>query len=46
MSARSVTHQDGEILAGERSLVLPYIVLGIGGVCAIVLVIVALIMLF
>lgn len=46
MSARSVTHQDGEILVGERSSLLPYIVLGIGGVCAIVLVIVALIMLF
>lgn len=46
MSARSVTHQDGEILAGERSLVLPYIVLGVGGLCAIALVVVALTMLF
>ncbi|PMD06177.1 hypothetical protein [Brevibacterium paucivorans] len=46
MSARSVTHQDGEILVGERSSVLPYIVLGVGGLCAIVLVVVALIMLF
>ena len=46
MSARSVTNQDGEILVGERSSVLPYIVLGVGGLCAIVLVVVALIMLF
>lgn len=46
MSARSVTNQDGDILVGERSSVLPYIVLGVGGLCAIVLVVVALVMLF
>lgn len=46
MSARSVTHQDGEILVGERSSIVPYIILGIGGLCAIVLVVIALFMLF
>ncbi len=46
MKARDVTYGDGEILVGDRPSVLPYIVLGVGGLVAIVLIIVALIMLF
>lgn len=46
MKARDVTYGDGEILVGDRPSAIPYIVLGAGGLVAIVLIIIALIMLF
>ena len=38
--------EGGEILVGDRPSALPYIVLGVGGLVAIVLIVIALIMLF
>ena len=46
MKARDITYGDGEILVGDRPSALPYIVLGVGGLVAIVLIVIALIMLF
>ncbi len=45
MSARSVTHEDGEILVGERGSMVPYIALGAAGVLALALVVIALFLL-
>ncbi|GAA2088976.1 MULTISPECIES: hypothetical protein [Brevibacterium] len=45
MSARSVTHEDGEILVGERGSMVPYIALGAAGVVALALVVIALFLL-
>ena len=46
MKARDITYGDGEILVGDRPSALPYIVLGVGGLVAIILIVIALIMLF
>jgi len=46
MSARNVTYEDGEILVGDHPSPMPYIVLGIAGLLAIVLIVLALMLLF
>ncbi|WP_026077268.1 hypothetical protein [Brevibacterium senegalense] len=46
MSARSVTNEDGSVLVAERNSMVPYIVLGVTGFAALILVIVAITLLF
>lgn len=46
MKAADVTHQDGEILMGERFSATPFIALGVAFIVAVVLIVVALTMLF
>lgn len=46
MSARQITHEDGDILYDGEPSKLPFIVLGIAGVAALILIIFALILIF
>lgn len=46
MSARQITHEDGDILYDGEPSKLPFIVLGVAGVAALVLIIFALILIF
>ena len=46
MSARQITHEDGDILYDGEASKLPFIVLGVAGVAALILIIFALILIF